>query len=179
MTEEDRVGVPQHAEQRAAAAAVVGGPLDQAGDLHELDEHAAEPRRRRDGPRRGERVVAGADLDRRESLQQRGLARVRRPDERDLRRALAPHGDRVAMHDLLARARRRQLALDPLPQVGVRAVPVAGQVGEDRAKLADPFGTVLAHEAALDQLLLGAMWHRHRDVHLRCRGGTRRVPPLP
>ena len=68
------------------------------------------------------------------------------------------------MHDLLPRARRRQLALDPLPQVGVRAVPVAGQLGEDRAKLADPFGTVLAHEAALDQLLLGAMWHRHRDV---------------
>src|SRR5437763_1649003 len=82
-----------------AAGPVLGGPLDQARDLHELDEHAAEARRRGDGPRRGERIVAGADLDRGESLQERRLARVRRPDEGDLRRPLAPHGDRVAMHD--------------------------------------------------------------------------------
>ena len=83
------------------------------------------------------------------------------------------------MHDPLPHARRVDLALDPLPQVGVGTVPVAGQLGEDRAELADPVGAVLAHEAALDQLLLGAMWHRHRDVHLRFGAGTRRVPPLP
>ena len=70
VTEEDRVRVPEHAEQRAAAAAILGGSLDQAGDLDELDEHAAEARRRRDRPRRGERIVAGADLDRRERLQE-------------------------------------------------------------------------------------------------------------
>src|SRR5512133_4104207 len=69
VTEEDRVRVAEHAEQRTAAAAVLRGSLDQAGDLDELDEHAAQARRRRDRTCRGERIVGGADLDRRERLQ--------------------------------------------------------------------------------------------------------------
>jgi len=28
-------------------------------------------------------------------------------------------------------------------------------------------------------LLLGAMWHRHRDVHLRFRGEIASISPLP
>jgi len=123
---EDRIGVAKDTEQRATAAAIAGGALDQARDLDQLDEHAAEAGRRRDRPRRRERVVAGADLDCRQRLQKRRLSRVRRPGERDLGGALAPHGERVTVDDSLAGTRRRQLALDPLAQVAVRAVAVAG-----------------------------------------------------
>jgi hypothetical protein len=110
----DRLCIAEHSEQRASAAAVFGGSLDQARDLHELDEHAAETRRRGDRPGGRERVVARADLDRGQRLQERGLAGVRCAYERDLRCTLPPHGDRVAVDDLLPRARRVDLALDPL-----------------------------------------------------------------
>ena len=94
---DDRVGGAQHAEQRPAAAAVLVRALDQARDLDQLDEHAADPRQRGHRPERGERVVAGPDLDLRQRLEQRRLADVGRPDQRDLRGALAAHGDRVAV----------------------------------------------------------------------------------
>ena len=60
---DDRVGRAEHAEQRPAAAAVLGRALDQPGDLDELDEDAADPGERRDRAERRERVVAGLDLD--------------------------------------------------------------------------------------------------------------------
>src|SRR3954447_24195260 len=95
-------------------------------------------------------------------------------------RSLAAHGDRVAMHDPLPRARGIELLLDPFPQIGIGAVAVAGQLGKDRAELANSLCAFLAYEAALDYLPLGAMWHRHRDVHLRFRGGiASRPPPSP
>jgi hypothetical protein len=102
VAEHHRVCAAQHAEQRAPAAAVLGGAGDQARDLDELHANAANERDGRHRPRGRERVVAGLDLDARERLQERRLARVRRPDERDLRRAVAVHGQRVAVHGLLA-----------------------------------------------------------------------------
>src|SRR5207249_11567783 len=62
-------------------------PLDQTGDLDELKKHTANSRERGDRTCRRERVVAGLDLDIRQRLQQRRLARIGRPDERDLRSA--------------------------------------------------------------------------------------------
>ena len=44
---DDRVGRAEDAEQRPAAAAVLGRALDQPRDLDELDEHAADPGQRR------------------------------------------------------------------------------------------------------------------------------------
>ena len=76
VAENDPVRAAQDAEQRAPAAPVLGGPFDQTRDLDELEEHAANPCERWDGPRRRERVVAGFDLDVRERLEQRRLARV-------------------------------------------------------------------------------------------------------
>ena len=46
---DDRVGGAEHAEQRPSPAAVLGRTLDEARDLDQLDEHAADPRQRRDG----------------------------------------------------------------------------------------------------------------------------------
>jgi len=63
VTKDDRVRVPKHAEQRAAAATVLVRALDQAGDLDELDEHAADPSQCRDRAKRRERIVAGLDPD--------------------------------------------------------------------------------------------------------------------
>jgi hypothetical protein len=67
---EDRVRVAEDTEQRPAASAIFGRSLDQARNLDELDEHAAEAGSRRYRTRGGERVVAGADLDRRQRLQE-------------------------------------------------------------------------------------------------------------
>ena len=69
--EHDAVRVSEHAEERAAAAAVVVGALDQPGYLHELHEHAPDPRQRGYRPERREGVVARLDLDLRQRLQQR------------------------------------------------------------------------------------------------------------
>src|SRR4029077_10621322 len=102
---DDRVRATEDAEQRAAAAAVLVRAPDQARALAQLDEAAADPRQRRHRPRGRERVLAGLDLDRRQRLQERRLAGVRRADERDLRRALPAHGDRVAVEDTAARSR--------------------------------------------------------------------------
>ena len=163
VAEHHRVGAAQHSQQRAAAAAVLVCALDQARDLHQLNEHAAQPRQRRHRLERRERVVACLDLDRRQRLEQRRLARVRRADERDLRHALPAHRDRVAVHDLLADARCLDLRVHPLADVRVRPVPVAGQLREDLPELPDPLGVVLADEPPLDELHLRAMRHWHRD----------------
>src|SRR5207244_3035972 len=86
------------------------------------------------------RVVARLDLDVRERLQERRLAGVRRADERDLSRPLAPHGDRVTVDDPRTCSRRVDLGVHPLADVRVRAAAVAGKVVEDRAQLADARG---------------------------------------
>jgi hypothetical protein len=70
------------------------------------------------------------------------------------------------MDDTLARARLLELRLDPLPDVGVRPVPIAREIAEDRAQLADPFGSFFADQPALDHLHLRAMRHGHRVTFL-------------
>src|SRR4029453_11814116 len=65
-------------------------------------------------------------------------------------------------------------ALDPLPDVGVRAVAIARELGEDRPELPDSLGAFLADEPALDHLHLRAMRPRHRVTFLsRVREGGR------
>ena len=135
---DDRVGRAQDAEQRPAAAAVLGRALDQPRDLDELDEDAADPGQRRDRAQRRERVVAGLDLDLGQGLEERRLADVRRADQRDLGGALAADGDRVAVDGARADARVLDLGEQRLAQVRVRPVLVVGQLGEQRADLADP-----------------------------------------
>ncbi len=93
----DGVGEAQDAQERPSAATVVGRALDQARDLDELDEDAADPSEGRNRAEGRERIVAGLDLDLRQGLEQGGLAHVRRPDEGNLRCALAPDCDRVTM----------------------------------------------------------------------------------
>ena len=131
---DDRVGRPQDAEQRPAAAAVLGRAADEPGDLDELDEHAADPGQGGDGTQRRERVVAGLDLDLGERLQDRRLADVRRADERDLGRALAPNGDRIAMDGARADPRVLDLREQRLAQVRVRTVPIIGQLASRSAR---------------------------------------------
>jgi hypothetical protein len=164
VAQHDGVGTPKNAEKGSTAAAALGGPFDQAGDLDELDQHPFDSRQRRNRPRRREGVVAGLDLDVGESLQERRLARVRRPDERDLRRPFTTDRDRITVDDPRPRSRRLQLGVHPLANVGVRAAPVVRKAREDRAQLADPLGAFLADEAALDHLHLRAMRHGHRDT---------------
>ena len=135
---DDRVDRPQHAEQRPAAAPVVGRTADQPGDLDELDEDAADPGQRRHRPERRERVVAGLDLDLGQGLEQRRLADVRRTDERDLRRALASDRDRIAVDGVRPDAGVLDLGQEPFAQVRVRTVLVVGQLREQRVDLADP-----------------------------------------
>src|SRR5262249_27931566 len=90
----------------------------------------------------------------------------RRSDERDLRCAFPPHGDRVTMHHALPYARLVDLALDPLANVRVRPVAIARQLGADRAELADTLRPFLADEPALDHLHLRAVRPRHRVTFL-------------
>ena len=132
------------------------------GDLDELDEDAADPGEGRHRAERRERVVAGLDLDLRQGLQERRLADVRRPDERDLGGALAAHGDRIAMDRVRPDARVLDLGQEPLAQVGVRTVLVVGQLGEQGVDLADPLATLFARQSPLRHLGEGAMRHRHR-----------------
>ena len=133
MAKEDCISATEHAEERPCAAATRGRALDQAWDLDQLHEHAANPSQRRHRPRRRERVGAGLDLDVGQRLEQRRLAGVRWPDERDLRGTLPPDGDRVAVGYAFLHPRVLELRLDPLADVGVRAVLVPRQLGEDRA----------------------------------------------
>ena len=126
VAEDDGVGAAQHAEQRAAAAPVFACACDEPRNLDQLHEHAADARQCRHRPRGRERVVARLDLNVGQRLQQRGLPRVRRADERDLGGALAPHRDRVAVDDTRASARFLELRVHPLADVRVRAAPIAG-----------------------------------------------------
>src|SRR5207245_2380357 len=94
---------------------------DQPGAVPDrLPEHVADACERWDGPRRRERVVAGFDLDVRERLEQRRLARVGRSDERDLRSAFTLDRDRVAVHDSRTCSRLLELRLHPLTEIRVR-----------------------------------------------------------
>src|SRR5262249_20002321 len=83
-----------------------------------------------------------------------------------LRRAFAPNGDRVTVDASLPHARLVDLRLDPLANVGVGPVAIAGQLGKDRAELTDSLRAFLADEPALDHLHLRAMRHRHRVTFL-------------
>ena len=65
-----------------------------------------------DRPQRRERIVARPDLDVGERLQERRLPRVRRPDQRDLRRSFPADLQRVAVR-FAADARALELALEP------------------------------------------------------------------
>ena len=56
------------------------------------------------------------------------------------------------MDDLRAHARPVELALEPLAQVGVGAVAVAGQLLEQRADRRDALAALLPDEAALRHL---------------------------
>ena len=171
---DDRVDRAQDAEQRPAAAPIVRGAADQARDLDQLDEHAADPGQRRHRPERGERVVAGLDLDLGQRLEQRRLADVGRPDERDLRRALAPDGDRIAVDGARADAGVLDLGQQPLAQVRVWPVLVVRQLGQERVDLADPLPSLLARQSSLRHLGERAMRHRHRHL-LRSGGSTARA----
>src|SRR5204862_7960447 len=128
----------EDSEQRTSAPTVVASAHEETGDLDELHGHAVDAGDRGNRPRRRERVVPGLDLDARERLEQRRLAGIRRADEGDLRGSLTAHGDRVAVHGLLADARLLDLARHPLADVSVGAALVAGQLREDRAQLLDP-----------------------------------------
>ena len=177
VAEDDRVGAAQDADQRASAAAVLARPRDQPGDLDQLDQDAVDPGQRRHRPRGRERVVAGLDLDARERLQERRLARVRRPDQRDLGRSFAANGDRVPVNDTGARARGVELAVHPLADVRVGAAAVVGEVGEDRPQLADALGSLLADESALDHLHLCSVGHGHCALLLIRAGSARARTP--
>ena len=163
---DDRVGRSEDAEQRPSPTPVLGRALDQPGDLHELHEHATDPGQRRDRPERRERVVARLDLDLAERLEQRRLADVRRPDERDLRRALAPDGDRVAVDGVRAHAGVVDLRQQRLAEVRVRTVLVVRQLREQRVDLADPVPAFFSYEPSLRHLGEGSMRHRHVDLPL-------------
>ena len=52
-------------------------------------------------------------------------------DQTDLGRTLAPDSNGVAVDRLLAHAGPRDLPVDPFAEIGVRAVLVVGQLGED------------------------------------------------
>ena len=126
---DDRVDRPEHAEERPSAAAIVGRAGDEPRDLDELDEDAADPGQRGHGAERRERVVAGLDLDLGQRLQERRLADVRRPDEGDLGRPLAPDGDGVAMDGARPDPGVLDLGEERLAEVRVRTVPVVRQLG--------------------------------------------------
>ena len=176
-TPHDRVGRPEHAKERPAAAAIVRRPFEQPRDLDQLDGHALDPGQRRDRSQGRERIVAGPDGDRRERLEDRRLADVGRADERDLGRALPAHGDRVTVHGSRADLRRVDLGEQRLAQVRVWPVAVVRQLCQERPYLADPLPTFLAHEAAPSHLGERAMRHRHRHTPSRCGGTARRRPP--
>ena len=108
-------------------------------------------------------VVAGLDLDLGEGLEERRLADVRRADERDLGGALAPDGDRIAVDRARPDAGVLDLGEERLAEVRVRTVPVVGQLGEERADLADPLPTLLADQSTLRDLGERPMRHRHDD----------------
>ena len=158
---DDRVGRAKDTEQRPPAPAIVARAGNQARDLDELHEHAADPRQRRHRPERREGVIARLDLDLGQRLEQRRLAHVGRADERYLRRALAAHRDRVAMHRLRAHARVVDLGEQRLAQVRIRAVLVIGQLREQRANLADALATLFSDQSTLRQLGERPVWHRH------------------
>src|SRR5262249_8867560 len=153
-----------NAEQRLAAAAILGGTRDQAGDLDQLHAAVVDVGDRGRRPRGRERVVAGFDLDARQRLQKRRLAGVRRADERHLRDTVGADGERVVVERLLAYARLLDLRVDPLAQVGVGAVLVLGQVPEGYAQLLDSLAALLADEATLDHLLGDTMRNGHQAV---------------
>ena len=159
---DDRVRRAEHAEQRAPAATVLVGALDQARDLDQLDQHAADPRERGNRAQGRERVVAGPDLDLGQRLEDRRLADVGRADERDLGRPLAADGDRVAVHGGRSRPRLLDLRQQRLAEVRVRTVLVVGQLGEQRVDLADAFPAFLADQPALGHLCERAVRHGHR-----------------
>ena len=160
---DDPVCRPQHAEEGAAAAAVIGRALDQARDLDELDEDAADPGQGRHGTKRGERIVAGLDLDLGECLQERRFADVRRSDERDLGRAFASDRDRVAVNGVRADTGVLDLCQERLAQVRVWTVAVVRELGEEGADLADPVAPLFPDEPAFRHLGKRAMRHGHLD----------------
>src|SRR4029079_10048221 len=106
----------------------------------------------RDRTKRGERVVAGLDLDVGQRLQDRGLADIRRPDQRDLGRALAADGDGIAMDRARPDARVLDLREQGSAKVRVRTVAIVGQLGQEGADLADPLPTFLPDEPTLRDL---------------------------
>ena len=95
------------------------------------------------------------------------------------------------MDNTRAGSRLLELLLDPLAQVGIRAVLVVRQLGQDEPQLTCALRPLLADEASLDDLLERAMRHRHRATSLSLEGGkeyartrgegrvARPVPPLP
>src|SRR5262249_51567133 len=67
------------------------------------------------------------------------------------------------------------LRVHPLAQVGVRAVPVVGQLREGFAELLDALAALLADEATLDHLLGDAMRDGHRADLPSCAQAGRRA----
>ncbi len=189
----DRVGGPEHPEQRPSPATVVRRALDQPGDLDELDENPADPGQGRGRTERRERVVTGLDLDLRQGLEQGRLADVRRADEGDLGRTFPPDGDRVAVHGARPDPGVLDLGEQRLAEIGVRTVLVVGQLGEEGADLADAIPALFPDESPLGDLGKRPMWHRHgttpsNKIGGSARGarspatatsGTRPFPPLP
>ena len=164
MAIDDGICVAEHAEQRPPAAATLGCALEQTRDLDELDANTADGRDRGDRARRRERVVAGLDLDLRQRLQKRRLARVGCADQRDLRGTLAAHCDRVAMDDLRSNARLGDLLREPLPDVRVRAAAVVRQLLDETAQHANALDSDLSDQPALGHLDERAMRHGHRSI---------------
>ena len=189
---DDRVGRAQDAEQRPAPTTVLGGAADEPRDLHQLDEHAPDARQRRDRAQGGERVVAGLDLDLGQRLEDRRLAHVRRADQRYLRRALAPDGDRVAMDGARSDARVLDLGQQRLAQVGVWPVLVVGQLRDQRPlpresgpcplclpAVASPPGRTFDAASASRHLLRRSPRGRHGARSLAAAWRRASVPPLP
>ncbi len=174
VAEHDRVRVPEDAEQCAPSAPVLVRAFDQAGDLDELNEDAADAGEGGNGSRRREGVVARLDLDRRQRLEQRRLPRVRRADQRDLRCALAPDGDRVAVDDLRPRAGLLELTVEPLAEVRVGAAAVVRQLREQPVDDARALASFLPDQPPLGDLGKRPVGHGHRSISFdSCRSARR------
>ena len=169
---DDRVGQPEDPEERPSAAAILGRALDEARDLDELDEDAADPGQGRHRAKGREGVVARLDLDLGQGLEERRFADVRRPDERDLGGAFAPNGDRITVDRAGADAGVLDLGQERLAEVGVRPVPVVRKLRQEGPDLADPVAPLLADQPALDDLGERPMRHRHGRSPSRTTGSA-------
>src|SRR6266508_4176455 len=93
--------------------------------------------------------------------QECGLAGVGRPDEDDLRAAFLGDVELVLVLDRAPDGRLVDQPLDPLAQLAVGAVVVAGELAQQAAQDADALGAFGALDAAPDDAAHLLMWNGH------------------